>query len=84
MIFPPIDVAVLIRDVNASNEAVEDQCLRTRQAADTATQRLCRCGGWSARGRYHRPSNSCGDRLNKPGPRFWTAYSCVVTALTSV
>jgi hypothetical protein len=45
MIFPPIDVAFLIRDVNASNEAVEDQCLRTRQAADTATQRLCRCGG---------------------------------------
>jgi hypothetical protein len=34
MILPPIDVAVLIRDVNASNEAVEDQCLRARQAAD--------------------------------------------------
>ena len=33
MFLPPIDVAVVIRDVNASNEAVEDQCLRTRQAA---------------------------------------------------
>jgi hypothetical protein len=30
------DVAELIRDVNATNNAVEDQCLRTRQAADTA------------------------------------------------
>ena len=28
MLMPPIDVAVLIRDVNESNEAVEDQCLR--------------------------------------------------------
>jgi hypothetical protein len=36
MFLPPIDVAVLIRDVNASNEAVEDQCLRARQAADIA------------------------------------------------
>lgn len=31
-----IDVAVLIRDVNATNTAVEDQCLRARQAADAA------------------------------------------------
>ena len=38
MLVPPIDVAVLIRDVNASNEAVEDQCLRARQAADIATR----------------------------------------------
>jgi hypothetical protein len=29
-------VADLIRDVNESNEAVEDQCLRTRQATDVA------------------------------------------------
>jgi len=36
MLPPPIDPAVLIRDVNESNEAVEDQCLRARQAADTA------------------------------------------------
>ncbi len=41
MFLPPIDVAVLIRDVNASNEAVEDQCLRTRQAADIATRSAC-------------------------------------------
>src|ERR1022692_2974521 len=32
----PTDVADLIRDVNESNEAVEDQCLRTRQATDVA------------------------------------------------
>ncbi len=36
MLVPEIDVAVLIRGVNASNNAVEDQCLRARQAADTA------------------------------------------------
>jgi hypothetical protein len=41
MFLPPIDVAVLIRDVNASNEAVEDQCLRARQAADIATRSAC-------------------------------------------
>ena len=41
MFLPPIDVAVLIRDVNASNEAVEDQCLRTRQAGDIATRSAC-------------------------------------------
>ena len=34
----PTDVADLIRDVNESNEAVEDQCLRTRQAADVAAR----------------------------------------------
>ena len=31
-------MADLIRDVNASNEAVEDQCLRARQATDVATR----------------------------------------------
>jgi hypothetical protein len=36
MTMPEMDVAVLIRDVNATNNAVEDQCLRTRQAADAA------------------------------------------------
>jgi hypothetical protein len=35
---PPIDPAVLIRDVNATNEAVEDQCLRACHAADIAVQ----------------------------------------------
>ena len=35
-----IDVAVLIRDVNATNHAVEDQCLRARQAADAAIRSL--------------------------------------------
>jgi hypothetical protein len=34
----PVDLADLIRDVNASNEAVEDQCLRARQAADLAAR----------------------------------------------
>lgn len=34
----PMDVADMIRDVNASNEAVEDQCLRARQAADIAAR----------------------------------------------
>ena len=34
-------MAALIRDVNASNEAVEDQCLRARQAADIATRSAC-------------------------------------------
>jgi hypothetical protein len=38
MLIPPIDAAVLIRDINESNETVEDQCLRARQAADTATR----------------------------------------------
>ena len=33
---PPTDLANLIRDVNATNETVEDQCLRACQAADTA------------------------------------------------
>ena len=33
---PETDVADLIRDVNATNDAVEDQCLRARQAADAA------------------------------------------------
>ncbi len=33
---PPVDVTALIRQVNASNEAVEDLYLRTRQAADIA------------------------------------------------
>jgi len=41
MFLPPIDVAVLIRDVNASNETVEDQCLRARQAADIAIRSAC-------------------------------------------
>lgn len=34
----PVDVADLIREVNESNEAVEDQYLRARQAADTAAR----------------------------------------------
>jgi len=34
----PMDVADVIRRVNASNEAVEDQCLRACQAADFSTQ----------------------------------------------
>jgi hypothetical protein len=34
----PNDAADLIREVNASNEAVEDQCLRARQAADIAAR----------------------------------------------
>ena len=33
---PETDVAELIRNVNATNNAVEDQCLRARQAADAA------------------------------------------------
>lgn len=33
-----MDVADVIRAVNASNEAVEDQCLRARQAADIAVR----------------------------------------------
>jgi hypothetical protein len=38
MLTPPIDPAVLIRDANESNEAVEDQFLRARQAADAANR----------------------------------------------
>jgi hypothetical protein len=34
----PTDVAGVIRDVNASNEAVENQCLRACQAADLAAR----------------------------------------------
>ena len=34
----PARVAVLIRDVNASDEAVQDQCLRARQAAGIAAR----------------------------------------------
>ncbi len=33
---PEIDVAELIRDVNATSNAVKDQCLRARHAADAA------------------------------------------------
>jgi|HubBroStandDraft_1064217.scaffolds.fasta_scaffold80244_2 hypothetical protein len=36
MLFPAYDPAVLIRDVNDSNETVENQCLRARHAADVA------------------------------------------------
>src|SRR6266851_1167767 len=35
---PETDVAELIRDVNATNNAVEDQYLRARQAADIANR----------------------------------------------
>jgi hypothetical protein len=38
MSMPETDVAELIRNVNATNNAVEDQCLRTRGAADAATR----------------------------------------------
>jgi hypothetical protein len=41
MIIPPIDPAVLIRDVNASHEEVENQCLRARRAADIAARSAC-------------------------------------------
>lgn len=41
MINSDIDPAVLIRDVNASNEAVENQCLRARRAADIAMRSAC-------------------------------------------
>lgn len=34
----PLEVAGLIREVNDSNEAAEDQCLRARQAADVAAR----------------------------------------------
>ena len=37
MPMPETDVAELIRSVNATNNAVEDQCLRTRRAADAAS-----------------------------------------------
>ena len=35
---PPPDVADLIRVINARSEAVEDQCLRARQATDIAAR----------------------------------------------
>jgi hypothetical protein len=38
VLIPPVDAAVLIRDINESNETVEDQYLRARQAADTAAR----------------------------------------------
>lgn len=38
MPIPPMDPAILIRNVNASSEVVEDQCLRACQAADIATR----------------------------------------------
>ena len=38
MILPPIDVAVPVRDVSASNEAVQDQCLRAYEAARIAAR----------------------------------------------
>jgi hypothetical protein len=38
MFLPPVDVAVLIRDVNASNEAVEDKCLHAYRAARIAAR----------------------------------------------
>ena len=40
MLSPSIDPAVLIRDVNESNEAVEDQCLRVCQAAEIAARSI--------------------------------------------
>ena len=38
MLLPPLDVAGLIRDVNVSNEAVEDQCLRAYRTAAIAAR----------------------------------------------
>ena len=48
----PPDVAELIRQVNESNEAVEDQCLRARQATDTAasSQQVASSAEAAARG----------------------------------
>jgi hypothetical protein len=40
MLPPPIDPAVLIRNVNESNEAVEDQCLRVCHAAEIAARSI--------------------------------------------
>lgn len=37
----PTDVADLIRDINASNETVEDQCLRACQASDISARSTC-------------------------------------------
>ena len=48
----PPDVAELIRQVNESNEAVEDQCLRAPQATDTAasSQQVASSAEAAARG----------------------------------
>ena len=48
----PADVAELIRQVNESNEAVEDQCLRARQATDIAasSQQVASSAEAAARG----------------------------------
>jgi hypothetical protein len=70
---PPIDVADLIRDVNASNEAVEDQCLRACQAADVATRRAraAELSGEAARNATvaHRAVQAERPRRHAPLPR---------------
>jgi hypothetical protein len=73
MLMPSIDVAVLIRDVNATNEAVEDQCLRTCHAAATAgqsarTAELLTTAAESARV-VHRTVQAENPRRRAPLPR---------------
>jgi hypothetical protein len=84
---PPTDPAVLIREVNASNETVEDQCLRARHAADTAG-RSARAAELSARAARdaavaHRAVQAERPRRSAPLPRQVT-LALVTVALDGV
>ena len=64
-----IDVAVLIRDVNATNHAVEDQCLRARQAADAAIRSLYLCRAKERKNLLHRVPDDPGRGRRPPRRR---------------
>jgi hypothetical protein len=83
----PNDAADLIRDVNASNEAVEDQCLRARQSADIATRsvRAAELSEAAARNAMvaHRTIQAERPRRRAPLPR-QVSFALVTVALDGV
>jgi len=81
------EVADLIRDVNASNEAVEDQCLRTCQAADIAARsaRLAELSAVAAKNATiaHRTVQDERPRRRAPLPR-QVIFALMTVALDGV
>jgi hypothetical protein len=78
----PARVAVLIRDVNASDEAVQDQCLRARQAAGIAARLGRAAEQVAAQARTaeaaHRAIQAAHPRRRAPLPRQVTLASGTV------
>lgn len=87
MLMPPIDPAALIRNINASNEAVEDQCLRACQAAEIAagSARAAELSAAAARSATiaHRAVQAERPRRRAPLPR-QAAFAMVTMALDGV